>query len=462
MGDDRSMIQQKYTLSSEEDILNLIQADPWMMDVLRAAKSLKLPDWWVCAGFVRTKIWDTLHGYSGQTSLPDVDVVYYDPNRTDESYEKELESQLGLLMPDIPWSVKNEARMHEINSIPPYSSTVDAISQFPETVTALGLTLDEEEGVVLTAPCGIEDVLRLHVKPTPAFRSRPELMEKYERRIVQKNWRSKWPKVIYFHGITRDEDDIESELIAKLEQAAGDVQSIELQAEQGCTSRVRRVVTGTGTYILKSATDSRYREWLRVEAERLRRNGGEELLSIPKFAAFHEESDSSHLLMSCEKGITLTAALKGAAREEKIALLQSFGRFLHRFHERSPVESLAHGGDWLEERLATARRYLELGQSEGDEELLEQLVRNKPSSVRQTMIHGDCTADNVLVHDGEVYLFIDVSGMTVGDPRYDESLAIGGFFEEPELLNAFYEGYTRYRVTEDEYRYFDEGLYSFF
>ena len=56
------------------------------------------------------------------------------------------------------------------------------------------------------------------------------------------------------------------------------------------------------------------------------------------------------------------------------------------------------------------------------------------------MIHGDCTTDNVLVLDGEVKLFIDVSGMTVGDPRYDVSLAISNFIDLPELLEFFYEG----------------------
>ena len=78
------------------------------------------------------------------------------------------------------------------------------------------------------------------------------------------------------------------------------------------------------------------------------------------------------------------------------------------------------------------------------------------------MIHGDCTTDNVFVMDGEIKLFIDVAGMTIGDPRYDVSLAIRKFVDNPELLNAFYEGYTRYRVSKDEFQYFDEGLYEFF
>jgi aminoglycoside phosphotransferase (APT) family kinase protein len=83
-------------------------------------------------------------------------------------------------------------------------------------------------------------------------------------------------------------------------------------------------------------------------------------------------------------------------------------------------------------------------------------------SVQQTIIHGDCTTDNVLVFDGKVELFIDVSGMTVGDPRYDESLAIRRFLNNEEYINAFYQGYQRYRVSKNEFCYFDQGLYEFF
>ncbi len=140
-----------------------------MMDILRTAKSLNLPDWWICAGFVRSKIWDTLHHFSERTPIPDIDVIYFDPTNIDEIEEKKFEEMLITLMPNIPWSVKNEARMHINSNMPPYSSSVDAISKFPETATALGVKLDENENIILTAPCGISDVVNLEVKPTPFF-----------------------------------------------------------------------------------------------------------------------------------------------------------------------------------------------------------------------------------------------------------------------------------------------------
>ncbi|EWG13054.1 nucleotidyltransferase family protein [Cytobacillus firmus] len=180
-------------IKTEEDIVKLVTQDKWMMDILSAAKSLNLPDWWVCAGFVRAKVWDTLHGFRNRTHLPDVDVVYFNKSDLREETEKELESKLKSLLPQVPWSVKNEARMHLLNDLPPYTSSVDAISKFPETATALGLKLDDKCNVILTAPWGIEDLLSFKINPTPLFAEDSMLFEVFLQRVEKKNWKSIWP-----------------------------------------------------------------------------------------------------------------------------------------------------------------------------------------------------------------------------------------------------------------------------
>ncbi len=183
------------TIQTEQDIIRLIENDEWMMNVLQMAKSLELPDWWICAGFVRSKIWDTLHNYEIRTATPDIDVIYFDQLHTDEVYEQSLEKALVNMDASIPWSVKNQARMHVVNNMPPYSSSVDAISKFPETATALGVTLDELNNVLLTAPCGIEDVLSLQVRPTAHFLESKERILMYKNRVHKKNWQIKWPSI---------------------------------------------------------------------------------------------------------------------------------------------------------------------------------------------------------------------------------------------------------------------------
>ncbi|MUV37756.1 hypothetical protein JNUCC1_01562 [Lentibacillus sp. JNUCC-1] len=186
-------------LKNEQDILTLIREDDWMMYVLAAAKSLSLPDWWVCAGFIRSKIWDALHGYSERTPIMDIDVIYYDEANIDETEEKRLEQELTNRHPHEPWSVKNEARMHIVNDIPPYASAVDAISKFPETATALGVKLDEHDNLILAAPHGVEDILNLQVRPTEYFTQVKKRAMIYEDRLVKKNWTSNWNMVSIQH-----------------------------------------------------------------------------------------------------------------------------------------------------------------------------------------------------------------------------------------------------------------------
>lgn len=189
----RETIRGSRMLKNEKDIIAMIEKDQWMIEVLQIAKGLNLPDWWICAGFVRAKIWDVLHGFKRRTPLSDVDVVYYDRANIEESYEKELEQRLKMIKPDVPWSVKNQARMHLINSNQPYLSTFDAISRFPETVTALGVRLDEQSNVVLIAPHGVRDVIELEVNPTPDFMKEKYFL--YEKRVKTKNWPSIWHRV---------------------------------------------------------------------------------------------------------------------------------------------------------------------------------------------------------------------------------------------------------------------------
>lgn len=94
-------------LKTKEDILQVIEQDADMMAILRTTKRLSLPDCWVSAGFVRSKIWDEQQGFQNRSDIPDVYVVYFDLQDTRESTEKIYEKQLSEWMPEVPWSVKD-------------------------------------------------------------------------------------------------------------------------------------------------------------------------------------------------------------------------------------------------------------------------------------------------------------------------------------------------------------------
>lgn len=177
---------------TREEILQLVAQDQWMMDILAAVRDLNLPDSWIGAGFVRSKVWDHLHGFTQRTPLPDVDVIYYDIDYPEESFEQEMEAKLQVARPEINWSVTNQARMHVEHGDRPYRNTEEAMSKWPETCTAVAVRLTSENRLELLAPWGIDDLVHMRVRPTPAFEHK---MEQFAARQSKKQWKQKWPKI---------------------------------------------------------------------------------------------------------------------------------------------------------------------------------------------------------------------------------------------------------------------------
>ena len=173
---------------NEKDILGLIKNDPWMMNVLHEAEKLNLPDWIIGAGFVRNKVWDHLH--NTEIRKTDVDLVYFDPNGNDEKEDEMLTDKLRKET-GINWEVVNEYYAYVWNDFPPFKSTEDAISTWCETATGVGVTI-KEGNLMLVAPHGIDDLVNLILKPSPAFINKTDFVKK---RIEKKNWLKTWPKL---------------------------------------------------------------------------------------------------------------------------------------------------------------------------------------------------------------------------------------------------------------------------
>lgn len=185
---------------TKEDIILLIKNDIWMMNILKATKSLDLPDWYIGAGFVRNKVWDTLHGYSKRTPLSDVDVIYYDQKdfTVDEAGKESsaaeifYENKLKKRIPGINWSVTNQARMHLFHHTTLYKSSEEALSEWVETATCIGAKLDINNNIILATPRGIDDLVNLVLRPT---QTTPKNMKSFYERIERKKWLKKWPKL---------------------------------------------------------------------------------------------------------------------------------------------------------------------------------------------------------------------------------------------------------------------------
>lgn len=183
--------------SKEELVLTqLINQDPWRQTLLLALQSvcqtapLSAP-LYAAAGFLRNLYWDHAHNLAS-TLLNDVDIAFFDPQSTDKSQDILLERLLNELQPTVPWSVKNQARMHMKSRHSPYLSLENALYNWVETATAIGVRVDEHQRLDFIAPWGFADLFNLWLRPTAYFFQHLDI---FHQRIAQKQWLIKWPKL---------------------------------------------------------------------------------------------------------------------------------------------------------------------------------------------------------------------------------------------------------------------------
>ncbi|MEA3389173.1 nucleotidyltransferase family protein [Sphingobium sp. CCH11-B1] len=172
-------------------LTHILLNDSICADALRVVKGLDLPDCWIAAGLVRDAVWNWLHDRPPNSPMGDIDIIWHDPSRSNAAFDRAMEQQLNALRPGLPWSIKNQARMHLRNGDPPYRSASDAMRYWPETATATAVRMTSDGRLDIEAPFGLEDLFAPRLVPTPAFTGnrRPT----FDRRVHDKGWLSRYP-----------------------------------------------------------------------------------------------------------------------------------------------------------------------------------------------------------------------------------------------------------------------------
>ncbi len=171
-------------------IKDWIGNDSDRMRALCLASTLQLNDWCIAAGFVRNLVWDKLHEKETPTPLSDIDLVYFDPNDIAAVKDRQFEAQLKVHS-RLPWSIKNQARMHTRNNDNPYTSTYDAMSYWVEIETAVGAKLSATGEIEIVAPFGVANLFR----GTITINGKRRKPGDFYKRIRNKNWLSQWPNL---------------------------------------------------------------------------------------------------------------------------------------------------------------------------------------------------------------------------------------------------------------------------
>lgn len=177
---------------NEQDIVNLVKNDEWMMSVLREAEELHLPDWMIGAGFLRNKVWDYLHGIKRDIpDTQDIDLIYFDAKNQNEKVDQELGSQMkGKL--GLEWEIVNQAYTYKWHKREyPYKDATEALSEWVETATCVAVTLKNSK-LKIIAPHGISDLVNLIVRPSPCEKNN---LDAFNERYQSKKWLKKWPKL---------------------------------------------------------------------------------------------------------------------------------------------------------------------------------------------------------------------------------------------------------------------------
>jgi hypothetical protein len=176
-----------------EGAKRLFETDSQVQAILKIIDGLDLPDAWLVAGSVYRNLWNLMYDRPVDFTT-DVDVAFFDAGMTYEASEA-LQAQVNVAHPEYDWEVKNQAVMHIRNGVVgiPYTSTLDAISKYPERSTGIGLRLDSNGEIEWLLPYGFDEIADRVVRPSPGF----EDSEVFTKRRDQKRLDLEYPGVTY-------------------------------------------------------------------------------------------------------------------------------------------------------------------------------------------------------------------------------------------------------------------------
>ena len=160
----------------ERRLIDILQATPQLMSVLRTARELDLPDWLVFSGAVYQPVLNHLTGRAADYGIKDYDLAYFDAS--DRSYEAEdvvIQRVAGAFEEPLKRMVeaRNQARVHlwfEAKFGQPYAPlacTAEAIARFVTPTNAVGVRLEADNRLHVEAPFGLEDLFALRLRPNP-------------------------------------------------------------------------------------------------------------------------------------------------------------------------------------------------------------------------------------------------------------------------------------------------------
>jgi len=197
---DDARLGDAYAVSEElrlDRLGQIIKTVPHVMEILRAIRSLDLPDAWLVSGGIYQTVWNVLTDRPLLHGIKDFDVIYFDG--TDLSYEAEDDviHRVNAALPDLAslLETRNQARVHlwyEQRFGRPYrplDCAMDSLTTYAARTHAVAVRLDKAGKLVMHAPFGLANLF--------GMRMVPNYVQPNERTYVEKAERMKalWPEL---------------------------------------------------------------------------------------------------------------------------------------------------------------------------------------------------------------------------------------------------------------------------
>jgi uncharacterized protein len=181
----------------QEALFDIVRASPTLLRTLHQVRDLNLPDGWIVSGAIYNQLWNHLTGRPDMYGVKDIDLFYFDPD-TSYAAEDAVIKRVTHAIPGIPpVEVRNQARVHLWYAdhfgtpCPAYENARQPIDNFACRTHAVGLQLDQNDGLQLYAPYGLDDIFGFRITPNTRLNNRATHEAKAARQMTL------WPELTF-------------------------------------------------------------------------------------------------------------------------------------------------------------------------------------------------------------------------------------------------------------------------
>ena len=159
-----------------EHLAILVAGSPRLMQVLTTVRALDLPDWRLFSGAIYQTVWNALTERDADYGIKDYDIGYFDPDTGWDTEDRVIKRAAAAFDPVLAAKVevRNQARVHLwfeqkfAEPYPPLSCTDDALLRFVCPAFAVGVRLEEDDALTVSAPFGLGDLFTMRLRRNPA------------------------------------------------------------------------------------------------------------------------------------------------------------------------------------------------------------------------------------------------------------------------------------------------------